>query len=233
MILIQFALLFISIINLSISTSINCKFDTSPHSIDARLVSRVEFKLIQINNYTSQLPYKAITGLSDVSGNFSFDDLPINQGINETTNFVLMSSSIDYNLKPNRILIQFTNLVYPNETIELKVKAFKNYFGREYIANPKAINPDQLVEISVDPYIRLSLVHEASSRLYYQYRSGSLLTSGPLGNILNSPWKIAGIIVVLSIMIFPTLIEKLDPAASELMKEEALKKKKEQYVVKK
>ena len=46
----------------------------------------------------------------DDEGNFEFANLPLNDGVNETTYYVMYPASMDFNLKPNRILIEFKNL---------------------------------------------------------------------------------------------------------------------------
>ena len=56
--------------------------------------------------------------------------------------------------------------------------------------------------------------------------------SGPIANILNSKYKMAGVITVVFMIVFPMILEKLDPETAKAIKEEKLKREREKYVSK-
>ncbi|CCD23078.1 Sop4p NDAI_0B00440 [Naumovozyma dairenensis CBS 421] len=202
-------------------TTIKGKLDLPFVNISNFSISRTYFSLYQIGNYSTNEPYYKKTGLQDSDGNFEFSNLPINSGINETTHFVLYSTSLDFNLKPNRILIEFKEL----ENGTITSKAFKNFFGREYFPSNDIIHPEHLEAIEMEPYITISEVNMAPYRSYFQVRNVGILQSGPLASILNSRWKSAAVLSVILLAIFPFLVEKFDPETTKAMKQEALAKK--------
>ncbi|CAB4254699.1 similar to Saccharomyces cerevisiae YJL192C SOP4 ER-membrane protein [Maudiozyma barnettii] len=214
------------LLNVCLATSIKGKFEFSLGNLTKNAIRRTSFSLYQIGNYSTQDPYKATTHLLDLDGNFKFDDLPINKGINETTYFVLSSSSLDYNLYPNRILVEFIQL----ENGTSQMSGFKNYFGREYFPSKDIIHADKLEQITTEPHLTISVIQKAPFRAYFQTRnSGIMNDNGIVGSILNSRWKLAGVITIICVFAFPMFIDKIDPESAIIMREEALKKKKEQY----
>lgn len=204
------------------------RFNYTMVNIHQYPVSRTHFTLYQIGNYSTNEPYFATTELKDNLGNFEFKNLPLNLGTNATTYFVMYPSSLDFNLKPNRILIEFTDR--GNGTVESK--AFKNYFGREFFPSKDITYPEKLESISMDPFIEIALVHIAPRRSYFQVRNAGILQSGIIGNILSSRWKTAAVITVICLAIFPFIVEKFDPETTKAMKEDALRKQREKYVIK-
>lgn len=225
--LIKYFFIFNFLSVLGLAASISGKFDLKYGNITKDTIRRSTFKIYQIGNYTSDKPYTASTHLNGLDGHFEFNDLPINTGVNETTYFVLYSSSLDFNMNPNRILIEFVQL--ENGTVAMN--GFRNYFGREYFPSKDIIYPEQLESIVVEPYVRISVINSAPLRSYFQIRNSGILKSGPIAGILNSRWKMAGVITFICVVAFPMFIDQIDPDAALLLKEEALTKKKEKYAI--
>ncbi|KAH7582022.1 Suppressor of PMA 1-7 protein [Nakaseomyces glabratus] len=213
--------------------SIKGRLELSEIDISAYMIPRCSFRLYQIGNYSADKPFHQITRIKDKNGTFEFNHVPINHGVNESTYFVMTPSSRDFNLLPQRVLVEVTNIL--NETtgkVEQQLKAFRNYFGREYFPSKDIHFPDKLEEMDALPYISIKMSKMLPFRDYLQQRNVGLLQSGPLAGILNSKWKIAAVITLLALMTFPYLVEKLDPETARAMKEEARKKQREKYVVK-
>ncbi|GMM54953.1 Sop4 protein [Maudiozyma humilis] len=215
------------LVSLCAAATIHGKFDFSIGNLTKNAIRRTTFKLYQIGNYTTNAPYKATTNLVDLNGNFAFEDVPINAGVNETTYFVLYSSSLDYNLAPNRVLIEFTTL--ENGTYEMN--GFRNFFGREYFPSPNITHPDKLEPITVEPYVSIRVFQNAPYRSYFQVRNSGMFQDGPIASIVNSKWKLAAVITVLCMFAFPMFLDKIDPDTAATLKAENLRKKKEQYVI--
>lgn len=216
--------------------SIKGKLDLRPYQLDGRAAGRTFLNLYQIANFSDEKqaninPFTLSTTVDNNEGLFEFTNLPILRGVNESTYFVISADSKDFNLKPNRILVEFKHVVYENGTDEIASKAFMNYYGREYIAQPDIHNPDKLTQISMNPYINIKPLPEIPTRHYFQIRNTGLLESGPVASILKSRWKLAGIITAIAIGVMPMIIQKLDPSASEAMKEQNFQKKRELYTV--
>ncbi|SCU96962.1 LADA_0H03708g1_1 [Lachancea dasiensis] len=202
--------LVLSICTVSLSATIEGKLDLSPFNITRRSVINTNFKLLQVGDLTGE-PYVAATKIYDNHGNFKFQDVPEPRDGNSTTFFVLQSSSLDFNLKPNRILFRIDRSSPSNHTVE--VKAYKNVFGKENFASPEITHPETLEEIGAKPFVSVSLVNKAPLRVYIQERNGSLLKSGAIANILNSKFKLAAAITAVFVLIAPSIIDKLDSAA--------------------
>mgnify|MGYP003362269566 CR=1 FL=1 len=215
------------LVSLCTAASIHGRFDFNIGNLTKNAVRRTTFKLYQIGNYSTNAPYKATTQLSDLDGNFAFENVPINTETNETTYFVLYSTSLDYNLAPNRILIEFISL--ENGTYEMN--GYRNYFGREYFPAANIIHPDKLEKITVEPYVSIKVIQNAPYRSYFQIRNSGMFQDGPIASIVNSKWKLAGVITVLCMFAFPMFLDKIDPDTAANMKMENLRKKKEQYII--
>lgn len=223
------ALLFVGIVQ---AVSIKGRLDLSPTKITTYSIPRVYFKLYQIGNYTAAERYYETARITDTNGTFEFNNLPVNPELNVSTYFVLNPNSMDFNLLPQRILIEVTN-VY-NETTEevtTQVKAFRNYFGREHFPSKDILFPEQLDEMSVEPYILILPARAAPFRNYLEQRNVGLFESGPLAGILNSRWKIAAVITLICVMTFPYLVEKFDPETAKALKAESERKQREKYMV--
>ncbi|CCE63440.1 hypothetical protein TPHA_0E03500 [Tetrapisispora phaffii CBS 4417] len=217
------------------SASIKGKVDLRPKSLTISDISRITLTLHQIYNYKNDNitisdtkdSYYASTKIINTSGDFKFDNLPLIKGFNKTTYFVLHSNSLDYNLRPNRVLYKFVSL--DEDANKFNVTAYQNLLGREYFPSPEIAYPENLLEINADPYLNITYVRNAPMRLYYQHRKPSFLETGIIGNILSSRWKTAAVVTALCLAIFPLVAEKLDPETTRLIKEEALKKQREKY----
>ena len=222
------SILFSLLLGLTVSAaaSIKGRLVLPDHNITRDDLRRTSFRVYQIGNYSTPEPYTAVTKLKDLEGNFEFDNLPVNTNdVNETTYFVLYPSSLDYNLRPNRILIEFTNM----ENGTLQMKGYKNFFGREYFPSKNIVHPERLQEAAVEPYVKVSAVKEAPRRMYVQERTAIAAQNNPLLSFINAPWKVAVLLVVGGLLALPTIVEKLDPEAAKMMRERALEQKKQRY----
>ncbi|CAI4557725.1 CCQ_1a_G0027540.mRNA.1.CDS.1 [Saccharomyces cerevisiae] len=205
--------------------TIKGRLDLAASNITGFVSTRTSFKLYQIGNFSTEYPYTSTTMFQDDEGNFEFANLPLNDGVNETTYYVMYPASMDFNLKPNRILIEFKNL----ENGTLQLNAFKNFFGREYFPSKNITYPEKLQSMKVHPYITVELLHKAPIRSYLQARNVSIFSTGIVGNILNSRWKLAGVITLIALVVFPIIVEKLDPETARAIREEAKRKQREKY----
>lgn len=205
------------------------RLDVDTINITGVTRSKSLFKLYQVGNY-SGLPFYSYAHLKNDEGDFEFTDVPVNPGMNATTHFVLYSSSIDFNLKPNRILVELVNKDDAGANVELN--AYKNIFGREYLPSPDIIYPEKLEKIEMDQYIPITLIQMVPMRAYYEKRNIGMFQSGPLASLLDAKWKQAGLITAVTLMAFPYILEKLDPETAKAVREEKLKQKREKYQVK-
>lgn len=220
-----------SLLSVSLSASIKGKLDLSPHfNITGGTIPRTIFKLYQIGNYSQSHAYSDQVQLKDLDGNFEFEGVPLNPGLNATTHYVLYSSSLDYNLKPNRILIEFKNS--DNDGTNYEIKAFRNVFGKEFFPSADIVYPEQLESLQTDPQITITLVNLAPLRAYYQQRRKGFFQTGPLARLLDSRWKQAAAITGIAVILFPILLEKMDPDTAKAIKEEQQRKQREKYAVK-
>lgn len=222
---------FVSLVSVSLAATIQGRLDLGPQfNITGATVSRVHFRLHQIGNFSQTYGYSSETQLKDLDGNFEFNNVPLNSGVNATTHFVLYSSSMDFNLKPNRILLTFTNLDEQGD--EYDVKGHRNVFGKEFFPSPEIMYPEQLEAIEVVPYVTISTISMAPMRTYYQQRNKGLLQSGPLAKLLDTRWKQAGVLTLIGLIVFPILLEKLDPETAKAVKEEQQKRQRQKYEIK-
>lgn len=209
------------------AASVRGRLDIGLSNITGATLARSEFKLYQIGNYSNDLAYSAKTYLKNTEGDFSFENLPLNHGVNASTYFVLTSSSLDFNLKPNRILCEFIN--QNEDGSEYHLKAYKNIFGKEYFPSPDITYPEQLEALETEPFISIELINRAPLRLYYQQRNKGLFTGGPFASLLNARWKQALAVMLIGLILLPILLEKFDPATAKAIQEEKLKKQREKY----
>lgn len=205
----------------------------SPYNITDYKITRTYFDLQQIdlNNIDSDSFefYRDRAYINNINGDFKFENIPINLQINETAKFIIYPRSIDFNLKPNRVLIEFTLL--PNGT--LTQNAWKNYFGREYYPSVDNKFAEKLDQIDMEPSINFTLVNKQPFRQYFQERNSSLLENGFIASILSSRWKMALVITGIALMIFPMIVEYIDPETSQELKLENERKQRAKYEVKK
>ncbi|QLL34317.1 hypothetical protein HG536_0G01760 [Torulaspora globosa] len=222
---------FISLLSVSFAATVRGRLDLGPQlNITRATVSRVHFWLHQIGNYSEGHGYSSETQLNDLDGNFQFENIPLNPGLNATTHFVMYSSSMDFNLKPNRILITFTNLDEQGEAYD--VKAHRNVFGKEFFPSPDIAYPEELEQIEVSPYIKIAPISAAPMRVYYQQRNKGILQSGPLAKLFDTRWKQAGVITLIALVVFPIVLEKLDPETAKAVKEEQQRRQRLKYAAK-
>ncbi|SJM82894.1 related to protein SOP4 [Zygosaccharomyces bailii] len=216
-------------LSLACAVTVKGRFDVDAINITGVTWSKSFFKLYQVGNYTG-LPYRAQAQLKNDEGDFEFKGLPVNPGINETTHFVLYSSSIDFNLKPNRVLVELVSQDENGENVQ--INAYRNIFGKEYFPSSDIAHPEKLDKIEMDGYIPITLIQMAPIRAYYENRNTGMFQSGPLASIMDSKWKQAGLITAATLMIFPYILEKLDPETAKAVSEEKLRKQREKYQIK-
>lgn len=231
--LLSIVLVFVFIIQSGLALDIRGRLDLTIRNVTQFDLTRTHFSLHRIfkneDSNSRDDSYSASTKLRNVEGDFLFQDVPVNRNVNETTYFTLHSHSQDFNLKPNRILIEVTGNG-PDE--EASVKAYENMFGREYFPSPDILYPETLKGIATEPFIRITLMNKQPFREYVMIRNPGLFKSGPIANILNSKYKMAGVITVVFMIVFPMILEKLDPETAKAIKEEKLKREREKYVSK-
>lgn len=211
------------------AVTVRGRLDENAINITGITWSKTFFKLYQVGNY-SGLPYSANAQLKNDKGDFEFENLPVNSGANATTYFVLYSGSIDFNLKPNRILVELINKDGNGESVE--INAYKNVFGKEYFPSPEIVHPEELEPIETEPFIPINFVQIAPVRAYYEQRNIGMLQGGPLATLLDARWKQAAWITLIVLMVFPMILEKLDPETAKAVSEEKLRKQKEMYQIK-
>lgn len=223
-------LVFVCLQLISISAaSIRGRLDIGLSNITGATLSRTHFRLNQIGNYSNEVGYTATSHLKNTLGDFEFQDVPLNHGTNETTYFVLALGSLDFNLKPNRILCEFINI--DENGTEYQFNAYKNIFGKEFFPSPDITFPEKLESVETEPFIPISLVNRAPLRLYYQQQNKGLFTGGPFARLLDTTWKQAIAVTFVALLALPVLLEKFDPETAQAIKEEKLKKQREKYQI--
>lgn len=227
--LVFLATLLCSVFSVVSAITVRGRLDVPTINITGITWSKTSFRLYQVGNY-SGLPYDAKSQLKNEHGDFEFQNLPVNSGLNATTYFVLYSSSIDFNLKPNRILVELINKGSNEESLE--INAYKNVFGKEYFPSSDIAHPEELEPIETDPFIPITLVQIAPVRVYYEQRNTGMLQSGPLAMLLDARWKQAAWITLIILMVFPIIVEKLDPETAKAVNDEKLRKQREMYQIK-
>lgn len=216
------------LVNSIVAISIKGQLDVTPYNMSNVRISNTRFRLQQIGEIDDDKHLiKSIAYIQDINGTFEFNNIELNKGINKTTQFVISPISKDFNLKPNRVLIEF--LEHENGTIESK--GFRNYFGREYFPSKDILFPEHLQSIAIEPMIKFTLVHKQPFRQYLQERNVGILSSGPIASILQSRWKMSLLAIALAVIIFPIYIENFDPETVKLMKEQKQRQKREKYQI--
>ncbi|KAM3161528.1 Protein SOP4 [Lachancea thermotolerans] len=210
----------------TLAATVSGRLDVSPLNITRKEVAHSSFKLLQVGNFTGPAYYSQTT-VRDVHGNFKFEGVPEPKDANSSTYFVLQPSSLDYNLKPGRILVQLVR--DPEDPQKIVTKAFKNSFGRENFPSPEILYPEKLAEVAADPCITFSLVNAAPFREYITERNAGILKSGPVASILNSKFKMAAVITAVLMLLFPYLLEKFDSETAQAIKDDRLEKQKQKY----
>lgn len=222
--------LFWSLILLKLISALTIKgqLDVTPYNLSTFKISNTRFRLQQIGSLDSNKhPIKATAYIQDPDGSFEFNNIEVDEGINKTTQFIIYPLSKDFNMKPNRVLVEF----FMNENGTLETKGFRNYFGREYFPSKDIKFPEKLDPIDIKPMIRFSLVQKQPFRNYLQVRNPGVLKSGMIASILHSPWKMALVLIALTVIIFPIYVENFDPETVKLMKEQRQKQQREKYQI--
>ncbi|SCV03337.1 LANO_0G03532g1_1 [Lachancea nothofagi CBS 11611] len=217
--LVSIVCLFLAMCATSFGATIKGKLDLSPFNVSRKDAINSNFKLLQVGDLGDQL-YISNTRIRDFDGNFEFQHVPEPQDANSTVYFVLQSSSLDYNLKPNRILIRLDRGA--QDANGIVTRAFKNVFGKENFPSPEILHPEELEEIDTKPYISITLVNKAPLRTYIQERSVSMFESGPLASILSSKYKLAAVITGVMTLLFSLFIGKLDIEGANAIKDDKI-----------
>lgn len=220
-------------VTVCMAIDIKGNLNLSPYNITDFRMSRTYFDLQQfdLNNIGKEnfRFYKDSVHVHNLNGDFKFVNVPIDLKVNETAKFIIYPRSIDFNLKPNRVLVEFTLL--PNGT--LTQNAWKNYFGREYYPSSDSKFAEKLEEIEMVPSINFTLVKKQPFRVYSEDKQSGLLDNGFIADILNSRWKMALVITAISLMLFPMIVEYIDPETSRELKLENERKQRAKYEIKK
>ncbi|SCU95994.1 LAFA_0G03642g1_1 [Lachancea sp. 'fantastica'] len=195
-----------------LAATVKGRVDVSPFNLTRRSIVNTDFKLIQVGEYQGR-PFTSTAKISNLEGDFGFEQVPEPQDASSRTFFVLQASSLDFNLKPNRILVSIERNG-SNSTTQLVVKAYKNVFGKENFPSPEIVHPEQLEEIPFESHIPITLVNKAPLRVYVQERNSDLFKSGPIAGILSSKYKLAAVITGIVALIFPSIFSKLESAAA-------------------
>ncbi|SCV00863.1 LAMI_0G07800g1_1 [Lachancea mirantina] len=199
------------------------RLDLGGYNISQREVLRSYFSLYQVGNVTDKL-YHARAKIQDEAGTFEFTDVPVSDDADTATYFALHSLSLDFNLKPNRILVE----VRPSSDLDAPptIRAYKNIFGRQNFPSPDILHPEKLEEIPASPAIVISTVNSAPLRLYVETRNQGIFQKGPLASIVNSKYKLAAVITVIMLLLFPVVLEKLDPETAKAIREQKVNQQK-------
>ncbi|SCU99533.1 LAME_0G03554g1_1 [Lachancea meyersii CBS 8951] len=218
--LLEYLCIFLSFWAAAEGANVKGKLDLSPFNVTRKTVANTDFKLIQVGGNDGHA-YVAHAKIHDLDGNFKFENVPEPaENTNSSTFFVLQASSLEFNLKPNRILVSIER--DPQDATRLVTKAFRNVFGKENFPSPEIQHPEKLEEIPLKSHIPITLVNKAPLRMYVQERNASFLKSGPIAGILNSKFKLAALITGVIALIFPTIFSKLETAGALSMAEDKL-----------
>ncbi|CEP64409.1 Sop4p LALA0_S11e03466g [Lachancea lanzarotensis] len=209
-----------------LGVTVRGRVDVSPFNLTRRSIVNTSFKLFQVGDYQGQ-PFAASAKIHNIDGEFGFEKVPEPLDANSTNFFVLQTSSLEFNLKPNRILISIEQDSSHNGT-DFVVKAYKNVFGKENFPSPEIVHPEQLEEIPFESHIPITLVNMAPLRVYLQERNSDLFKSGPIASILSSKYKLAAVVTGIVALIFPSIFSKLEAAAALEATEEKLLQQQQQ-----
>lgn len=223
-------LLLCQLVNPCLAFDIKGRLDLKLRNVSNHDIMRTQFKIYRINDDSNDI-YSLSTRLESSAGEFTFRDVPIDTGLNQTTYFALHSSSLEFNLKPNRILIE---VIGSGADAGPTVKAYENKFGREYFPSPDILFPETLkpVELDAEGRITITVMNKQPLRRYIIVRNPGILSSGPIASILNSRLKLAGVITVIMMFVFPFLLEKLDPETAKAVRQQKFEEANAKYLTK-
>lgn len=162
---------------------------------------------IEIKN--ERLYYTLKRKMFSSNGDFSFEKVPLNSNSNVSYYSIKAISSV-FNFSPNRILVTVPNDDPQNITYQA------NAIGKDNFASTDILYPESL------PYMKTLVIKPAKDtpiREYVINKTEGILQSGFIGDILASKWKTAGIVTAIFMMIFPYILEYIDPEAAAEMKE--------------
>ncbi|QEU61917.1 Sop4 [Kluyveromyces lactis] len=221
-------------VNSSAAFDIKGRLDLKVRNVSRHDITRTYFNLYRIRNPNDDSDwdsYSQSAKLENINGEFTFSDVPIDTSINRTTYFTLHSHSNEFNLKPNRILIQ---IVGNGQDQEPSLSAFENRFGREYFPSPDITYPETLNPLPLDSAHRLTIttMNKQPYRKYIKIRNPGILESGPIASVLRSKFKLAGVVTVIFLVLFPILLEKFDPETAKAMRQEKMHRENAKYVSK-
>ncbi|CDO92393.1 unnamed protein product [Kluyveromyces dobzhanskii CBS 2104] len=221
----------------SLAFDIKGRLDLRLRNVTQHDISRSYFTLYKIqgpneqDKYSELVPYSKSATLQNTYGEFTFTDVPVDLGLNRTTYFTINSHSTEFNLKPNRVLIKITG---NGSGQEPSLTAFENKFGREYFPSADIAFPETLKLLPLDTSGRLVIttINKQPFRRFMQIRNPGIFQSGPIASILTSKFKLAGVITVLFLVLFPIMLEKFDPETAKQMRQEKLQRENAKYVSK-
>lgn len=142
-------------------------------------------------------------------GVFSFKNIPLHS-TNNVSYYNIKATSSLLNFSPNRILVTVPHDAKQNITYQA------NAIGKDNFATPDILHPETL------PYMKALVIKplkDTPVREYIIKKTEGILQSGFVGDILASKWKTAGIVTAIFMMLFPYILEYIDPEAAAEMKE--------------
>lgn len=207
------------LIDLSIIDILNNQTSTSDRLKNTRsLLNSIELELNPVYPYKTEdsneinnekLYFTQKQKIVNSDGDFSFENVPLNLN-NNVSYYNIKAISSYLNLSPNRILVTVPNDDPQNITYQA------NAIGKDNFASLDILYPESL------PYMNALVIKPAKDtpiREYVINKTEGILQSGFIGDILASKWKTAGIVTAIFMMIFPYILEYIDPEAAAEMKE--------------
>ena len=181
------------------------------------LLNSIELELNPVYPYESEVEsekssekvyYTQKEKLINAEGSFSFKDVELNPNSN-VSYYNIKAISTYLNFSPNRVLVTIPHDPTQNVTYQA------NAIGKDNFATPDILHPENL------PYMKALVIKplkDTPVREYVINNTEGILQSGFVGDILASKWKTAGIVTAFFMMVFPYILEYLDPEAAVEMK---------------
>lgn len=207
------------LIDLSIVDILNNQTSSSDRLKNTRsLLNSIELELNPVYPYEAEnsdeinnekLYFTQKEKIVNSNGDFFFENVPLNPNSN-VSYYNIKAISSYLNFSPNRILVTVPNDDPQNITYQA------NAIGKDNFASLDILYPESL------PYMKtlvIKLAKDTPIREYVINKTEGILQSGFIGDILASKWKTAGIVTAIFMMIFPYILEYIDPEAAAEMKE--------------
>lgn len=207
------------LIDLSIVDIINNQTSTSNRLKNTRsLLNTIELELNPVYPYkiedsneinSKKLYFTKKERVANSKGDFSFKNVPLDSNSN-VSYYNIKAISSYLNFSPNRVLV-----TVPNDDVQ-NITYQANVIGKDNFPSPDILYPESL------PFMKALVIKPLKKtpiREYVINKTEGILQSGFIGDILASKWKTAGIVTAIFMMIFPYILEYIDPEAAAEMKE--------------